>query len=64
MIIETFIMGGFVLAAGMALGHPVLECLRGGIIVTFACFTSGLLLIGLSAACGIAASRFRRWRSK
>ena len=64
MIIETFIMGAFVIAGGLVLGRPVLEVLRAGTIVAAACFASGLLLIGVSAACGIAASSFRRWRSK
>lgn len=64
MIIETFIMGGLVIAGGLVLGRPVLEVLRAGGIVAAACFASGLLLIGVSAACGIAASRFRQWRSK
>lgn len=64
MIIETFIMGTFVIAGGLVLGRPVLEVLRAGTIVAAACFAGGLLLIGVSAACSIAASRFRRWRSK
>lgn len=64
MIIETFIMGTFVIAGGLVLGRPVLEVMRAGTIVAAACFASGLLLIGVSAACGIAASRFRQWRSK
>ncbi|NOW48404.1 hypothetical protein FHW96_004592 [Novosphingobium sp. SG751A] len=64
MIIETFIMGGLVIAGGLVLGRPGLEVLRAGTIVAAACFASGLLLIGVSAACGIAASRFRQWRSK
>ena len=58
--IETFMMGALVTIAGLALRQPVLPALRAGIIVAAACFASGMLLIGLSGACGKLVSHLRR----
>ncbi|PNU06026.1 hypothetical protein [Novosphingobium guangzhouense] len=62
--IETFMMGALVTIAGIALQQPVLPALRAGIIVAAACFSSGMLLIGLSGACGKLVSHLRRWRAR
>jgi conjugal transfer ATP-binding protein TraC len=50
--IETCMMGGLVIAAGLALDQPPLRTVRTGFIVAAACFASGMLLIGLSAPAG------------
>lgn len=62
--IETCMMGSLVIAAGIALDQPVLRTVRTGLIVAAACFASGMLLIGLSGACGMLLSRLRKWRAK
>ncbi|RJG52929.1 hypothetical protein D0Z70_17975 [Sphingobium terrigena] len=62
--IETCMMGGLVIAAGIALDQPVLKTVRTGLIVAAACFASGMLLIGLSGACGMLLSRWAKWRRK
>lgn len=62
--IETFMMCALVTIAGIALHQPSLSALRAGIIVAAACFASGMLLIGLSGACGKLVSRVRQWRRR
>lgn len=62
--IETCMMGGLVIAAGLALEQPVLQTVRTGLIVAAACFASGMLLIGLSGACGMLLSRLSQWRAR
>lgn len=62
--IETCMMGGLVIAAGLALDQPPLQTIRTGLIVAAACFASGMLLIGLSGACGMLFSHFRQWRAR
>jgi hypothetical protein len=57
-------MGALVTIAGIALQQPVLPALRAGIIVAAACFSSGMLLIGLSGACGKLVSHLRQWRTR
>ena len=62
--IETFMMGALVTIAGLALHQPFLPALRAGIIVAVACFASGMLLIGISGACGKLVSHLRQWRHR
>lgn len=62
--IETCMMGSLVIVAGTALGHPPLQAIRAGILVAAACCASGMLLIGLSGACGMVFSRLRQWRAR
>jgi hypothetical protein len=62
--IETCMMGGLVIAAGLALDQPPLQTVRTGLIVAAACFASGMLLIGLSGACGMLLSRLSQWRAR
>ncbi|KMS56006.1 hypothetical protein V474_13380 [Novosphingobium barchaimii LL02] len=62
--IETCMMGSLVIAAGIALDQPMLQAVRTGLIVAAACFASGMLLIGLSGACGMILSRLQKWRAK
>jgi hypothetical protein len=62
--IETFMMCALVTIAGIALHQPSRSALRAGIIVAAACFASGMLLIGLSGACGKLVSRVRQWRRR
>ncbi|WP_088182663.1 hypothetical protein [Sphingobium sp. Z007] len=62
--IETCMMGSLVIAAGLALDQPPLQTIRTGLIVAAACFASGMLLIGLSGACGMLLTRLSRWRRK
>ncbi|WDF74240.1 hypothetical protein [Novosphingobium sp. KACC 22771] len=64
MAIETAVMGGLVIVAGLTLHQPVLETLRAGLLVAGACLAGSLLLIGLSAGCGALFSRFRQGRQK
>ncbi|HEX7783954.1 MAG TPA: hypothetical protein VF509_14195 [Sphingobium sp.] len=59
--IETCMMGSLVIAAGLALDQPPLQTVRTGIIVASACFASGMLLIGLSGACGVLITRLKQW---
>lgn len=61
---ETLTMGALVVVAGLALDQPTPMVLRAGLTVALACFASGLLLIGFSAASGLILSRYRRWRTK
>ena len=61
---ETCMMGGLVIAAGFALDQPPLRTVRTGLIVAAACFASGMLLIGLSGACGMLFSRLSQWRAR
>ncbi|MDF0544977.1 hypothetical protein PX699_21745 [Sphingobium sp. H39-3-25] len=62
--IETCMMGGLVIAAGLALDQPPLQTVRTGLIVAAACFASGMLLIGLSGACGMLLSCLSQWRAR
>ncbi|HUD92668.1 hypothetical protein [Sphingobium sp.] len=62
--IETCMMASLVVAAGLALDQPPLQTIRTGLIVAGACFASGMLLIGLSGACGMLLTRLPRWRRK
>jgi len=62
--IETCMMGSLVIAAGIALDQPPLQTIRAGILVATACCASGMLLIGLSGACGMLCSRFKQWRAR
>jgi hypothetical protein len=62
--IETVMMASLVLAAGLALNQPHAMVLRGALIVGAACFASGVMLIGLSGATGLAISAYRRWRAR
>ncbi len=61
MVIETVMMGSLVIAAGTALNQPIDMVIRSGLIVAVACFTSGMLLIGLTAATALVLRRLRRW---
>ena len=63
-LIETAMMAGLVLAAGLALGQPTVIVLRSAVVVGAACLASGLLLIALSGLTGHLMSRYRRWRSQ
>ncbi len=58
--IETIMMGGLVLAAGLMLGQPVTLVLRAALIVAASCFASGILLLGLSTGTGKLWTRWRR----
>jgi len=62
--IETCMMGSLVIIAGIALHQPPLPAIRAGILVAAACCASGMLLIGLSGACGKVFSRLRQWRTR
>ena len=62
--IETCMMGSLVIVAGIALHQPPLQAIRAGILVAAACCASGMLLIGLSGACGMLLTRLSRWRRK
>ncbi len=61
--IETIMMGGLVLAAGLTLGQPTMLVLRAALIVAASCFASGILLLGLSVGTGKLWTRVRRWRT-
>lgn len=63
-LIETAMMAGLVLAAGLALGQPTAMVCRSALVVGAACLASGLLLIGLSGLTGHLLSRYRRWRNQ
>jgi len=63
-LLETLMMSSLVLAAGIALDQPTMLVLRGAVIVGLACLVSGMLLILLSGAAGLALSRYRRWRGQ
>lgn len=60
--IETCMMAGLVIAAGLALDQPPLQTVRTGLIVAAACFASGMLLIGLTGAFDRGLDHFTRWR--
>lgn len=62
--IETCTLGGLVIAAGVTLGQPATQVIRAGVLIAAACFVSGMLLIGLSGACGMVVSQVRQWRQK
>ncbi|MDF0491155.1 hypothetical protein PX554_23815 [Sphingomonas sp. H39-1-10] len=61
MVIESVMMGSLVIAAGTALNQPTGMVIRSGFLVAAACFASGMLLIGLTAATALGLRRFRRW---
>lgn len=63
-LIESAMMAGLVLAAGLALGQPTALVCRSAVVVGAACLASGLLLIALSGLTGHLLSRYRRWRNK
>jgi len=63
-LIETMMMAGLVLAAGLALGQPARLVCRSAVVVGIACLASGLLLIALSGLTGHLVSRYRRWRGQ
>ncbi|MHA3790480.1 hypothetical protein [Sphingomonas sp. YL-JM2C] len=60
MVIETVMMGSLVIAAGIVLNQPTGMVIRSGLIVAAACFVSGMLLIGLTAATAIGLRKLRR----
>lgn len=59
--IETLMLGGLVLAIGIALGKPWFSILRASVLVSAGCFASGILLIGMSDAAGKGLKWVRRW---
>ncbi|MDJ0277721.1 hypothetical protein QLH51_13025 [Sphingomonas sp. 2R-10] len=61
---ETVTMGVLVAAAGIALDQPTARVIHAAIGVSLACLASGLLLIALSAGCGLLVTRYRRWRAR
>lgn len=61
--IETVMMAGLVITAGLILHQPTLLVLRAGLLVGASCFASGMLLLGLSTGTGRLLTRFRRWRA-
>ena len=61
--IETVMMSGLVLVAGLMLHQPAMLVLRATLLVGASCFASGLLILGLSAGTGTLLSRLRRWRA-
>lgn len=63
-LIETVLMAGLVLAAGLVLRQPAGMVLRGAAMVSAACLVSGLLLIALAAFTGHLIARYRRWRGQ
>jgi hypothetical protein len=63
-LIESAMMAGLVLAAGLTLGQPTVLVCRSAAVVGAACLASGLLLIALSGLTGHLLSRYRRWRNK
>jgi hypothetical protein len=64
MMIEAAMMTCLVLVAGFALNQPHGMVVRSALIVGAACLASGLMLIGLSGAIGLAISAFCRWRAR
>ncbi|CUS45109.1 hypothetical protein F1640_03575 [Novosphingobium sp. NBM11] len=64
MVIEAAMMMSLVLVAGFALNQPHAMVVRSALIVGAACFASGVMLVGLSGATGLAISAFRRWRAR
>lgn len=61
--IETVMMGGLVLAAGITLGQPTMLVLRASLLVAASCFASGILLLGLSTGTGKLWTLWRRRRA-
>ncbi len=61
---EAVMMGTLVAAAGIALDQPTARIVHAAIGVALACLASGLLLIALSAGCGLLVARYRRWRAR
>lgn len=57
--LETVMMAGLVLAAGLALHQPTLLVLRAALMVGASCFASGMMLLGLSTGTGRLLSRIR-----
>lgn len=50
--IETLMMGALVAVAGLIVGKPAMLVLRASVLVSAACFASGMLLLGLSVGTG------------
>lgn len=63
-LIETVMIAGLVLAAGLTLKQPTALVIRSALIVGAGCFASGIALIGLSGLTGHLLSIYRRWRAK
>ena len=61
--IETVMMAGLVLIAGLMLHQPAELVLRATLLVGASCFASGMLILGLSTGTGKLLSRFRRRRA-
>jgi hypothetical protein len=59
--IETIMMSGLILAAGLVLGKPMLAVMRAALCVGAACFASGIVLIGLSGLGSHCLRRLRSW---
>lgn len=59
--VETCVMGGLVLAAGLALKQPPVLVLRASVLVAASCFATGLIMLGLSAWTVGVIARVRRW---
>lgn len=59
--IETCMMGALVAAAGVTLHQPAEQVIRSAVIVAGACFASGCILIGLSAATARIVARIKTW---
>lgn len=60
-VIESFMMAGLVLVAGLLLNLPSMMVVRVSLSVGMACFLSGLLLIRLS---GVSGRLIGRWRNR
>lgn len=58
--IETVMMAGLVLVAGLLIDQPAAIVVRAAITVGIACFASGLLLIWLSSVTSELMTRLRR----
>lgn len=63
-LIETVMLGGLVLGAGLALQQPTRLVVRSALLVSAGCLASGLLLVGLSGITSLVFSRYRRWRGR
>ena len=59
--IETVLMGGLVVIAGLLVDLPSQMVVRASITVVMACFASGLLLIWLSS---VTSGLMLRWRQR
>lgn len=60
-VIESVMMAGLVLVAGLFLNLPSMMVIRASLSVGMACFLSGLLLIWLS---GVSGRLISRWRNR